>query len=89
MLVFAALGGAAMGFYSAIDLTLMSKVLPNHDSMGRDLALLVMAGASAQFVAPVLGGAAIKWLGYDALFGLAALVTLGAGAVTVFIRGVR
>jgi MFS family permease len=89
MLIFAALGGAAMGLYSAIDLTLMSKVLPNADSRGRDLALLVMAGASAQFVAPVLGGAAIKWLGYDALFGLAALVTLLAGAVTVFIRGVR
>jgi MFS family permease len=89
MLAFAALGGAAMGLYSAIDLTLMSKVLPNPHAMGRDLALLVMAGASAQFVAPVLGGAAIKLLGDDALFILAALVTLLAGIVTVFIKAVR
>ena len=89
MVVFGVLGGAAMGLYSAIDLTLMSRVLPNRDSAGRDLALLVMAGAAAQFVAPVVGGVLIKSLGYDALFLFAALVTLGAGAVTFFIRGVR
>ena len=48
-----------------------------------------MAGAAAQFVAPAVGGVLIKSLGYDALFLFAALVTLGAGAVTFFIRGVR
>jgi MFS family permease len=78
-----------MGLYAAIDLTLMSRLLPNRDSAGRDLALLVMAGASAQFVAPVVGGVLIKFMGYNALFLFAALVTLAAGAVTFFIRGVR
>jgi len=89
MVVFGGLGGVAMGLYSAIDLTLMSRVLPNRDSAGRDLALLVMAGASAQFVAPLVGGALIKLLGYNSLFLFAALVTLGAGAVTFFIKSVR
>ena len=89
MLIFGVLGGVAMGLYGSIDLTLMSRLLPNRDSAGRDLALLVMAGASAQFVAPWVGGVLIKSLGYDALFVFAAVVTLMAGAVTVFIRGVR
>jgi MFS family permease len=89
MLVFAVLGGFAMGGYATIDLTLMSSVLPDKDSAGRDLALLVMAGAAAQFVAPIIGGALIKFLGYEELFVVAAVITLAAGAVTFFIRGVR
>lgn len=88
MLAFGILGGAASGLYSSIDLTLMSRVLPNPDAAGRDLALLVMAGAAAQFVAPLLGSLLIGVFGYDALFAAAAAVTLGAGAVTLFIRGV-
>ena len=89
MLVFGIVGGFAIGLYSAIDLTLMSRVLPSPDSAGRDLALLVMAGASAQLVAPVMGGGLIRWLGYDALFGAAACVTLAAGLMMSFLRGVR
>jgi len=89
MLIFAALGGLAMGVYSTIDLDLMSRVLPDRDSAGRDLALLVMAGAAAQFLAPFIGGALIRFLGYGELFVVAAAITLVAGAVTFFIRGVR
>ncbi|MGA2794006.1 MAG: MFS transporter, partial [Roseiarcus sp.] len=89
MLIFASLGGIAMGAYATVDLTLMSLVLPNKDSAGRDLALLVMAGAAAQFVAPLIGGVLIKFLGYDELFLVTAVITLFAGAVTFFIRGAR
>jgi MFS family permease len=89
MIIFAVLGGLAMGAYSTIDLDLMSRVLPSKDSAGRDLALLVMAGAAAQFLAPLLGGALIRSAGYNALFVSAAGVTLVAGAVTHFIRGIR
>jgi MFS family permease len=89
MLLFAGLGGLAMGAYSAIDLALMSHVLPNKDAAGRDLAVLVMAGAAAQFLAPLIGGGVIKLLGYDALFVFGAIGTLGVGAATFFLRGVR
>jgi MFS family permease len=89
MLIFATLGGIAMGAYSTIDLDLMSRVLPNRHAAGRDLALLVMAGAAAQFLAPLLGGALIRFLGYGPLFIVAAAITLLAGGVTAFIHGVR
>ena len=89
MLIFALLGGLATGVYSTIDLALMTHVLPSKDFAGRDLALLAMAGAAAQFLAPLLGGDLIKFFGYDELFLVAAMITLVAGTVTFFIRGVH
>jgi MFS family permease len=89
MLVFAGLGGAAMGIYAVIDLTLMSRVLPNPYSQGRDLAMLVMAGATAQFIAPLLSGMLIDRFGYGALFLAAAWITVAAGAVVGRLRGVE
>lgn len=89
MLVFAGLGGLAMGGYAAIDLTLMSRVLPDPHTAGRDLALLVMAGATAQFVAPTMAGLLIAAFGYPALFLASAVVTVAAGAVAGRLRSVE
>jgi MFS family permease len=89
MLIFAGLGGAAMGVYAVIDLTLMSRVLPNPHSQGRDLAMLVMAGATAQFIAPLVSGVLIDRFGYGALFLAAAWITIAAGAVVGRLRGVE
>ena len=89
MIVFAVLGGLAMGLYAAIDLTLMSRVLPNPLTAGRDLALLVMAGAMAQFVAPTLASFLIGAFGYPSLFLASATITVAAGAVVGRLRGVE
>ncbi len=89
MLIFAALGGLAIGTYSTIDIALITMVLPNKEKTGRDLSLLVMAGATAQLVAPMLGGAMIHYVSYDALFVVSALLTLAAGGATFWIKGVR
>jgi MFS family permease len=86
MLAFAALSGVASGVYSAIDLPLMSKVLPAPESAGRDLALLVMAGASAQFLAPWIGGGLIAHFGYETLFIVSAFITLLCGLTISMIR---
>jgi MFS family permease len=88
MLVFAGLGGVAMGIYAVIDLTLMTAVLPHPDAAGRDLALLVMAGATAQFIAPTLASALIARLGYGSLFLASATITVAAGFVVGRLRGV-
>jgi MFS family permease len=89
MLIFAALGGVAMGVYSAVDLDMMAQALPDKNSSGRDLAVLAMAGAAAQFLAPTIGGGVIKLIGYDALFGFAAIGALGVGAAALRLRSVR
>lgn len=89
MVVFAALGGVSMGIYMAVDLAIMSLVLPNQNAVGRDIAVLAVASAAPQFLAPALGGALIRSLGYSELFVFAAIVTLIAGALAFSIRGVR
>ena len=89
MLAFAGLGGAAMGAYSTIDLALMAHVLPDKRNAGRDLGLLAMAGAFAQLLAPPIGGAIIRFLGYDSLFLAGAAITIAAGLAAGFMRGVR
>jgi MFS family permease len=88
MLVFAGFGGLAMGGYAVIDLTLMSRVLPDPHTAGRDLALLVMAGATAQFVAPTLANFMIGASGYASLFLVSAVITVAAGWVVGLLRGV-
>ena len=89
MLAFAGFGGLAMGAYAAIDLALMSRVLPNRHTAGRDLALLVMAGATAQFVAPAMASLLIGAFGYPALFLASATVTVAAGFVVGRLRSVE
>ena len=66
----------------------MTRVLPHPQAAGRDLALLVMAGATAQFVAPTLASALIARLGYGALFLASATITVAAGFVVGRLRGV-
>ena len=88
MLVYAGVGGLAMGGYAVIDLTLMSRVLPNPDTAGRDLALLVMAGATSQFIAPTLANFLIGASGYASLFLVSAFITVAAGWVVGRLRGV-
>ncbi len=89
MLAFAVLAGLASGVYSAVDLPLMQKLLPHPDNAGRDLALLVMAGASAQFLAPWIGGGVIAHFGYGALFFVCAFITLLSGLAMSLIRQAR
>lgn len=89
MLVYAGLGGVAMGVYAVIDLTLMSRVLPNPQTAGRDLAMLVMAGATAQFIAPTLASVLIGASGYSSLFLVSATITVAAGWVVGLLRSVE
>ena len=89
LLVYGGLGGLAMGFYSTVDLHLMSAVLPNPRTKGRDMGMLAMTGALGQLVGPSLASVAIQTIGYSAMFELAAFVTLGAGIAAGFLRGVR
>jgi MFS family permease len=88
MIVFQTLFGIFFGTYYSVDLALISLVLPQKESAGRDMGIMNMAHIS-QLVAPGIAGALIIRFGYEALFALC-MVAAAIGGVLVFrIRGVR
>ena len=89
MLVYSAVSGASLGTYFAVDLAVMSLVLPDKESEGRDFAILNVATGLPQLVAPVVAGALISTLGYSSLFLFSAVFALAAGALAMLIRSIR
>lgn len=89
MLVYSAISGASLGTYFAVDLAVMSLVLPDKESEGRDFAILNVATGLPQLVAPVVAGLLISTLGYGSLFGFSAVFALAAGALAMLIRSIR
>jgi MFS family permease len=89
MLVYSAASGASLGTYFAVDLAVMSLVLPHKQSEGRDFAILNVATGLPQLVAPVVAGALISALGYSSLFLFSAVFAVAAGALAMRIRSIR
>lgn len=89
LVAFAAMDGMSFGIYLAVDLALISLVLPNPDTQGRDIAILTIASAGSQIFAPLLAGGLIAAFGYVALFAVSATLALGGGLVVLAIRAVR
>jgi len=89
MLVFYALVGVFFGAYLAVDLALMTLVLPTRENEGRDLAVLSIANAGPQLLSPAISATIISLAGYDALFWFGLVVSLLAGVAVFFIRSVR
>jgi MFS family permease len=90
MIVFAALIGAFKGAYLAVDLALMSLVLPDKAHEGRDMALLSIATGTPQLVSGAAAGALITFFnGYSALFVAGFIIAAIAGVIAFFIRSVR
>ncbi|KXF56455.1 MFS transporter [Rhodococcus sp. SC4] len=90
MLVYAVLSGGFFGCYMAVDLALMSLVLPNKDSEGRDLGILTIATGAPQLLSSVIASALITFAGgYTTLFAFGAVVAIIAGLCVLPIRTVR
>jgi MFS family permease len=90
MLVYSACIGASIGTYFAVDLAVMSLVLPEKESEGRDFGILQVATGMPQLLAPVVAGALITWLGgYPALFAFGAVCAIVSGLLMFRIRSVR
>ena len=89
MIAFFVFTGIFFGAYMAVDLALMSLVLPDKSSEGRDMAVLAVATAGPQIVSPIIAGAIITHWGYDQLFFFGALASLAGGLLVFMIRRVR
>jgi len=90
MVAYAVLSGAFIGTYYAVDLAVMSLVLPNRESAGRDLGLLSVATGLPQLVSSVVAGAIINHFGgYTTLYLFGSSCALVSGVVVTFIKKVR
>jgi MFS family permease len=86
MIIFAAVLGVSFGIYMAIDLKLMSMVLPVPEAAGRDLGILAVALSAPQLVTPIRAAGLIAWNGYSALFAAGALFAISGGLLAFLIK---
>lgn len=90
MYVFAVILGAGFGCYLSVDAALITQVLPDGDTAGRDLGVLNIANAGPQIAAPFVAALVIQNLGgYPALFVTAAILAVVSGVAIMGVRGVR
>ncbi|BDZ49597.1 MFS transporter [Frondihabitans sucicola] len=90
ILVFALFAGIFIGTYFAVDLALMSLVLPDKLSEGRDLGILNVATGLPTILSGAVAGLLITFAGgYAALYVFGAICALISGVVVFFIRKVR
>jgi MFS family permease len=90
MLIYAACLGASIGTYFAVDLAVMSLVLPDAASEGRDLGILQVATGLPQLIAGAAAGSLITWFGgYPALFTFGSLCAVASALLMFRIRGIR
>lgn len=89
MIIFKAGVGMFFGTYLAVDLALMSLVLPNKETQGRDMAILAVATSGTQIFAPLFAGAVIAAFGYDQLFFIASSIAICGASLIFFVKSVR
>jgi MFS family permease len=91
----AALFGAGLGAYFAVDLALVTDVLPNRETdAAKNMGVFNIANALPQSLAPalaplILGIGATASGNYTLLFVVAALVVIAGAVSTMFIKGAR
>ena len=83
--------GCGMGCYYAVDIALVSQLLPSQKDAGKDLGVINLANTVPQALAPML---ALWFLGpshvnYHALYLVAAGLAMAGGLAILPIRGVR
>jgi MFS family permease len=88
--------GAGFGAYTAVDLALMSRVLPSAEDRAKDLGVINIANALPQVLAPLIASIMITVLrngddydfAYQVLYLTAAAVTVLGGILLVKVKGV-
>ncbi|MFF9623600.1 MFS transporter [Streptomyces griseosporeus] len=89
MLAYNVVGGTAFGVYLAVDMALITKVLPRTADAGKDMGVINIANAGPQILAPTVAGWIVAAGGYAALFPVAAVVSLVGALGVLRVRSVR
>jgi MFS family permease len=75
--------GAGFGSYTAVDLALISRVLPRPEDRAKDLGVVNIANAMPQVLAPVIAGVVVTALRSDGYAAAYQTLYLAAAALTV------
>ncbi|HMO10494.1 MAG TPA: MFS transporter [Actinotalea sp.] len=89
-LTFAGLAGVGMGIFLSVDAALLSEVLPNDETRGKDLGILNLSGSAGQVLAPAVSAAIIGiGFGFAPVFVIGAALSLAGAALIMPIKKVR
>ena len=90
-LVGMAISGLGFGLYMAVDLALVADVLPDEDTVAKDLGVLNIAGALPFGIAPAIAPLILGLAGgsYQVLYGVAGVCAVLAGVAILPVRRVR
>ena len=90
-LVGMALGGLAFGVYVAVDLALVTDVLPDRNDAAKDLGVFNIAGALPFSVAPAIAPVVLALGGgsYTVLYALGGVCAIAGAAAVLRVKGVR
>jgi MFS family permease len=81
--------GLGNGLFLAVDLALITQVLPDPETVGKDLGVINIANALPQSLAPAIAPAVLLMGGYTLLFTVAAVSLVLAAILVTRIKGVR
>ncbi|NJC73188.1 MFS transporter [Planosporangium thailandense] len=81
--------GLGNGMFLAVDLALVTQVLPSAETVGKDLGVINIANALPQSLAPAVAPAVLLAGGYSLLFAVAAVSLVLAAVLVTRIKGVR
>ncbi|MCF2527599.1 MFS transporter [Yinghuangia soli] len=89
MTAFNIVNGFAFGMYMAVDMALITKVLPRGEDAGKDMGLINIANAAPQVAAPFIASWIVDAGGYEAIFPVAACIALAGSVLVVKVKSVR
>ncbi|MCS4277201.1 MFS family permease [Mycetocola sp. BIGb0189] len=90
MIIGAAIGGVSAGTFHAVDLALITQVLPSSNDYGKDLGVINIATTLPQSMAPIIAGVIVAFLGgYPGLYWCGLVILTIAAASVWRIRSVR
>ncbi|MEU8140223.1 MFS transporter [Streptodolium elevatio] len=89
MAVFNIVNGLAFGMYMAVDMALITRVLPRGEDAGKDMGLINIANAAPQVAAPFIASWIVSTWDYEALFPICACIALVGALAVVRVKSVQ
>ncbi|MFI6320722.1 MFS transporter [Nonomuraea sp. NPDC050556] len=89
MVVYNVVHGVSFGIYMAVDMALVTKVLPNAHEVGKDMGVINIANAGPQILAPGIAATVVSLGGYPSLFVVGVVISLIAAFGVMKIKSVR